>query len=63
MCTIEADVTAVEKTMKYNDTTGSYYYQTRFSIVLLFGLTELKAQIAYMENVRIPCDIYHVDLF
>jgi hypothetical protein len=32
---------------------GKHYWQQDFSIILLFGLTELKAQISWMEDVRI----------
>ena len=31
---------------------GAKYYTVEYAIVLLFGLTELKAQIAWTENVR-----------
>jgi hypothetical protein len=30
---------------------GNQYYHQNFSVVLLFGLTELKAQISWMEDV------------
>jgi hypothetical protein len=31
---------------------GKTYFRVDYEIVLLFGLTELKAQIAWKENVR-----------
>ena len=31
---------------------GGVYYSIDFCVVLLFGLTELKAQISWTENVR-----------
>ena len=31
---------------------GAKYYVLGFDVVLLFGLTELKAQLAWTENVR-----------
>jgi hypothetical protein len=34
---------------------GVIYYQQIFDIVLLFGLTELKAQMSWMEDVRRLC--------
>lgn len=34
-----------------NPKNGDLYYRLYFDIVLLFGLTELKAQMAWMENV------------
>ena len=51
VCSIEADLTQVEYHKKYNENTGVPYYLTDFDVILLFGLTELKAQIAYMEDV------------
>ncbi|KAF5317358.1 hypothetical protein D9611_003533 [Ephemerocybe angulata] len=49
LCTIEADTTAVVK-RPHVSRTGQKYFEMSFSVVLLFGLTELKAQIAYIEN-------------
>jgi hypothetical protein len=34
---------------------GAIYYQHYFDIVLLFGLTELKAQISWTEDVSCLC--------
>ena len=31
---------------------GSTYYEMDYDVVLLFGLTELKAQISWMDKVR-----------
>ena len=31
---------------------GVIYYQQDYDIILLFGLTELKAQISWIEDVR-----------
>ncbi|RXW25668.1 hypothetical protein EST38_g134 [Candolleomyces aberdarensis] len=51
-CTVKADTSMVkpEKRLSYTDGRLRKYYQIDYDIVLLFGLTELKAQIAYMEN-------------
>ncbi|KAF6752156.1 hypothetical protein DFP72DRAFT_905074 [Ephemerocybe angulata] len=49
VCKVEADteaITAVERT----NPAGEIYYEIEFYVVLMFGLTELKAQIAYMED-------------
>ncbi|KAF8651112.1 hypothetical protein AX16_004887 [Volvariella volvacea WC 439] len=35
---------------EFNFTTGRTYYRVHYDIVILFGLTELKAQIAWREN-------------
>lgn len=37
---------------------GKTYYRVEFKVILLFGLTELKAQISWLEDVcvyPIPC--------
>ncbi|KAJ2922263.1 hypothetical protein H1R20_g14830, partial [Candolleomyces eurysporus] len=51
-CTVKADTSMVkpEKRVSYTDGRLRKYYQINYDIVLLFGLTELKAQIAYMER-------------
>ena len=39
------------------------YYRAKFDIILLFGTTELKAQLAWEENVsrvRIYCSIQQI---
>ena len=54
LCEITADVTKVKNSIQreYNPRGGVPFYQLKFDVVLLFGLTELKAQIAWIENVR-----------
>ena len=49
MCTIHANTSKVAKAKKKGPN-GAYYVQ-EFEIVLLCGLTELKAQIRWKENV------------
>ncbi|RXW16089.1 hypothetical protein EST38_g9765 [Candolleomyces aberdarensis] len=51
-CTVKADISMVkpEQSISYTNGRVRVLYQIDFDIVLLFGLTELKAQIAYMEN-------------
>ena len=51
MCTVYADTTKVARTPKH----GPYgiYYEQDYEIILLCGLTELKAQISWIENVSI----------
>jgi len=51
VCKVEADLSAVHRSIEFNARTGMPYYTMSFDIVLLFGLTELKAQVAYLENV------------
>ena len=52
-CMVKADTSMVKREQHVSFTNGRphIYYQINFDLVLLFGLTELKAQIAYMENV------------
>jgi len=54
LCTIEMDFSHLKLEPRYRYEGGrivSTYYQLDYSIVMSFGLTELKAQIAWMENV------------
>jgi histidyl-tRNA synthetase len=50
---VKADTSTVKPVQGASYTNGRLriFYQVDFDIILLFGLTELKAQIAYMENV------------
>jgi hypothetical protein len=52
-CKVEADVSMVKRQYCTSTVDGRLrdYCEIEFDVVLLFGLTELKAQIAYMENV------------
>ncbi|KAL1743095.1 hypothetical protein HDZ31DRAFT_41741 [Schizophyllum fasciatum] len=53
LCMVTADVTsAVEQLELRHRPDGRSYYQFDFDVVLLFGLTEMKAQIKWVENVR-----------
>lgn len=43
---------------------GAEFYRIDYDVVLLFGLTELKAQISWMENgveMRTPASIAYVE--
>jgi hypothetical protein len=53
LCEVTADLFDAKKSVlpEMNLMTGELYYRLHFDIVLLFGLTELKAQMAWMENV------------
>ncbi|KAF8632112.1 hypothetical protein AX15_002043 [Amanita polypyramis BW_CC] len=52
LCEVTADVSRLKKFLRcqVNKNTGAVYYELKFDIVLLFGLTEVKAQIAWIEN-------------
>ncbi|KAM6497434.1 hypothetical protein JOM56_007907 [Amanita muscaria] len=51
-CVIKADVANVKKCMslEYNSLTKKRYYKFDYEVVILFGLTELKAYVAWKEN-------------
>ena len=51
-CTIEADTSEVAKSLRLRRRPdGKSYFALSFDIVLLFGKTELKAQLSWKENV------------
>lgn len=53
-CTVIADTSIVARSLSpRRGPKGIQFYRQDYSIVLLFGLTELKAQIAWKENVRL----------
>lgn len=54
LCTITANTSQIARlpTALRNEN-GRSYYQVEIDVVLLFGLTELKAQIAWKEDVRV----------
>ncbi|KII95456.1 hypothetical protein PLICRDRAFT_170106 [Plicaturopsis crispa FD-325 SS-3] len=51
LCTIEADTSGIARALqpRYGPSGNSYFYM-EYDIVLLFGLTEMKAQISWKEN-------------
>ncbi len=52
LCYVEGDLSHVPKPGIYSHYIHDLYYKVDFDIILLFGLTELKAFIAWKENVR-----------
>ncbi|KAF7970807.1 hypothetical protein HWV62_22812 [Athelia sp. TMB] len=51
LCTIKGDTSMMSRALKARKSPeGVLFYQLDFSVVLLFGLTELKAQLAWVEN-------------
>ncbi|KAJ3998694.1 hypothetical protein F5050DRAFT_1868460 [Lentinula boryana] len=65
-CTVTADVSKITRALSpLKNSAGSIYYRLEFDIVLLFGLTELQAQIAWKENgleKRSPAKIVYEEL-
>ena len=56
MCVVVADTSGVAGSLKpHKGADGVQYYRLEYSIVLLLGLTELKAQICWDENVSGHC--------
>ncbi|KZP18863.1 hypothetical protein FIBSPDRAFT_744893, partial [Athelia psychrophila] len=53
LCKIEADTSKLSQTLKPRNGPLGQYYRLDYSVVLLFGLTELKAQICWIENVSV----------
>jgi len=51
LCTVHADTSQVSKTLSpRRGFAGLQFYRQQFSIVLMFGMTELQAQIGWMED-------------
>jgi hypothetical protein len=51
LCTVEADTSQLINAMRARrGQGGALFYEQIFSVVLLFGLTELKAQLCWMED-------------
>ncbi|KAJ2922254.1 hypothetical protein H1R20_g14838, partial [Candolleomyces eurysporus] len=50
VCTVKADTSSVKPEVIFSPHNRSLYCKISFDIVLQFGMTELKAQIAYWEN-------------
>jgi hypothetical protein len=53
LCTIEVDLSHLPLRPKYSG--GGPIYRLDYDIVLLFGLTELQAMLAWKENVGPSC--------
>lgn len=63
LCTVTGDTSKVPK-VRRNGRNGVYYTQA-FKVVLICGLTELKAQLSWMQKVRpfAQMNIYSVVMF
>ena len=54
MCKIEADTSGLTKyPTRRRNVPDSDFFELKFDVILSFGLTELKAQIAWEENVSL----------
>lgn len=55
LCTISVDLSKMGKALgPFKGSDGRLYYKANFDIILLFGLTELKAQVCWKEKVSFP---------
>ncbi|KAF6752177.1 hypothetical protein DFP72DRAFT_905143 [Ephemerocybe angulata] len=62
VCTVKAD-TSILKPKVSASPTGKKYHEIFYDVILMFGLTELKAQIAYMQDgveQRGPAQVIYV---
>ncbi|EIW80579.1 hypothetical protein CONPUDRAFT_105630 [Coniophora puteana RWD-64-598 SS2] len=50
LCTIKADATEAARNLQVQHRGSHSYYRIAYRIILHFGLTELRAQLAWMEN-------------
>ncbi|TFK50898.1 hypothetical protein OE88DRAFT_1808443 [Heliocybe sulcata] len=51
LCTVHADISGAMPSMKPSkDNEGKRYYRFKYKLILVFGLVELKAQVAWMVN-------------
>ena len=55
LCEVVADTSGMVGSLKPRKGAGGIYYRQSYSIALLLGLTELKAQICWDENVSGHC--------
>jgi len=51
VCTIDVNLAQLPTTKLSKPSGHGHYYRIDYEIVLLFGLTELKAMVAWKENV------------
>ncbi|EIW80615.1 hypothetical protein CONPUDRAFT_125441 [Coniophora puteana RWD-64-598 SS2] len=50
LCTVRADTSELAKSLRPRTAPGRTYYELEFEVVLLFGLTELRAQISWRDS-------------
>ena len=54
VCSVVADTSSIpEPETARQSPDGLQYYRKEFDIILLFGMTELKAQLAWIEDVSL----------
>ena len=55
LCTIDVDLSYLPLAPRKKPSSNANYFRLDYDIVLLFGLTELKAQVAWKEGVSHIC--------
>ncbi|KAJ8095970.1 hypothetical protein PM082_015191 [Marasmius tenuissimus] len=58
LCTVKGDTYQIARSLPPLMGDTGIYYRIDFNVVLLFGLTELKAQLSWMENVSFWSVLY-----
>jgi hypothetical protein len=53
LCTVTADTSELAKTLSPRSSQWGTVYTLDYSIILRFGLTELKAYVSWEEHVRV----------
>ena len=57
LCTIDVDLSHLWNTSSVQTLSkgsGVYYYKVSYELIMLFGGTEIEAQLCWKENVRFP---------
>ena len=56
LCYVEADISSAPSTSKYM-ATGKMSYRRKFDVILLVGLTELKAQVSWIDSKTVRAHV------
>ena len=63
LCTIETDLSYLPLSPRLKSSGEGTYYGLEYDVILLFGLTELEAMIAWKEEVGPHLVLSHTSLF
>ena len=59
-CTIHADLSKVVKDLVLKTDSSGVYYQLDYDVIILFGFTELRAELGW--KTRVSCGIHSLRL-
>ena len=62
LCTIEMDLSYLPLSPRSKSSGGGTYYCLEYDVILLFGLTELEAMVAWKEEVGPFLVLFHTSL-